>query len=103
MGRFPSDVSLREVFRLEREGLKMALQGKIKCGMTDEGFEWCPADKEEAHAVIWEIFRNAEYWALEMAACARALERVAEKYGVGISSDHFREYIAFKAEETSKE
>lgn len=102
MGKYPSGISMKEMFQYEREELEMALLGKIKCGVTETGFEYCPGDKEEVHGVIREIFRNAEYWALEMAASARALERLAEKYGVGITTDHFKEYMALKMEERAK-
>ena len=101
MGKYPSGISMKEMFQLEREELKMALQGKLKCGVTETGLEWCPADKEEVQAVIWEIFRNAEYWALEMAASARALERLAEKYDVD-TTKHFKEYLGFMMEEKAK-
>lgn len=84
---------MKEMFQYEREELKMALLGKIKCGVTETGFEYCPGDKEEVHGVIREIFRNAEYW---------ALERLEEKYGVGITTDHFKEYMALKMEERAK-
>ena len=102
MGKYPSGISMKEMFKYEREELEMALLGKIKCGVTETGFEYCPGDKEEVQSVIWEIFRNAEYWALEMAASARALERLAEKHGVGISTNHFTEYMALLMEEKAK-
>lgn len=102
MGKYPSSLTMKEMFQLEREELAMALKGQIKCGATEHGFEWCPGDKEEVHGVIWEIFRNAEYWAMEMAASARALERLAEKYGIGITSEHFKEYMTMLMEEEGR-
>lgn len=102
MGKYPSGVSMKEMFKMEREELEMALMGKIQCGVTEEGIRYCPGDKEEIHAKIREIYRNAEYWALEMAASARAIERIAEEYGVNISADHLKEYMAYVMEEKAK-
>ena len=59
MGKYPSGISMKEMFKYEREEL-------------------------------------------EMAASARALERLAEKHCVGISTNHFKEYMALLMEEKAK-
>ena len=101
MGKYGSGVSMKEMFNMEREALKMALKGQIRCGANENGFIYCPGDEEEIHQTIWEIYRNAEWHAKEMAASARAMERLAEKYSVR-SEDHFKEYMMLMMEERAK-
>ena len=102
MSRLPSARTMKEMFRVEAERLKMALRGEISCGTNENGLQYCPADAEEVHGVILEIFRNAVWNAMEMAASARAMERLTEKYAPGFMEEHYGEYIVLLIEERAK-
>lgn len=97
MGEYGSGVSLVQAFNYDKERLLNALEGRLMCGETEEGFEYCEAPQSECRAEIIALFDNAVYHALQAYQSGRVLEQAAKENGVDTkSSNFFLDYLSLK-------
>ena len=96
MSEYGGGISLVQAFNYDKERLLKALDGKLVCGETEDGFEYEDASQEECRAYIISVFDNAVYHALQGYQSGRVLERTAEANGVNTKSGQFfKDYIHF--------
>ena len=97
MGEYGSGITLVKAFNYDKERLLEALRGRLVCGETSEGFEYCEAPESECRAEIIALFDNAVYHALQGYQSGRVLEKTAEANGVDVkSTQFFKDYMRFK-------
>ena len=98
MSEYGYGVSLIQSFNYDKERLLQALDGKLICGETEDGFEYADASQDECRDFIIGVFDNAVYHALQGYASGRVMEKVAEANGVDVKSGQtFQDYLHFKA------
>ena len=101
MSKYGNGVSLVEAFNYDKERLLQALRGRLVCGETSEGFEYCEAPENECRAEIIALFDKAVYHALQGYQSGRILEKTVEANGVDIKSGQFfKDYMHFKHMDT---
>ena len=101
MGEYGSGVSLSQAFNYDKERLLQALRGRLVCGETSEGFEYCEAPQSECRAEIIALFDNAVYHALQGYQSGRVLEKTAEANGIDTKSGQFfKDYLHFRHMDT---
>lgn len=96
MGEYGNGLSLVQMFNLDKERLLKALDGKLVCNETEDGFEYEDASEEECRAYIIRVFDNAVYHALQGYQSGRVLEKTAEANGIDTKSGQFfTDYLHF--------
>lgn len=96
MSEYGSGVSLTQAFNYDKERLLQALDGKLICGETEEGFVYAEATPAECRDFIITVFDNAVYHALQGYRSGKIMEKVAEANGVDIySGQTFLDYQHF--------
>ncbi len=100
MGEYGSGLTFARCCALDKERIKMALQGKIVVGEDEQGFVYGNAPQEECEKFILAAYDNAVYHARESMASGRAMERAikSEKYRLP-----FRKYVRFMDEEQQRD
>lgn len=97
MSEYGSGVSLVQAFNYDKERLLQALRGRLLCGETEEGFEYCEAPESECRAEIIALFDNAVYHALQGYQSGRVLEKTTEANGIDTKSGQFfKDYMHFR-------
>lgn len=91
MGEYGSGVSFARSCAYDKERIKMALQGKLLLGESENGFEYADAPREECEAFILSAYDNAVYQATEAFASGRAIEKIMKNHNFVMP---FTEYIA---------
>lgn len=97
MSEYGSGVSLVQAFNYDKERLLNALNGKLICGETEDGFIYCDAPEKECRDFIISVFDNAVYHALQGYQSGRVYERVMDANGFKIGDGQiFKDYMHFK-------
>lgn len=92
MSEYGSCMSMAEMFNLDKERIKMALNGQLLSGEDESGFEYSPASKEECDEFIISAFDNAVHHCLKMARSGRAFEKILDDEGIKPES-YFQKYM----------
>ena len=97
MGEYGSGVTLVQAFNYDKERLLKALDGKLICGETEDGFEYCDASEEDCRAFIISVFDNAVYHALQGYSSGRVYENVMKANGIKVGDGQiFKDFLHFK-------
>ena len=100
MSEYGCGVSLVRAFNYDKERLLKALDGKLMCGETEDGFEYCDAPEEECRAFIISVFDNAVYHALQGYQSGRVMEKVMNSNGINsMDNQIFKDYLHYKTED----
>jgi len=100
MSEYGCGVSLVRAFNYDKERLLKALDGKLMCGETEDGFEYCDAPEEECRAFIISVFDNAVYHALQGYQSGRVMEKVMNSNGLNSTDNQiFKDYLHYKTED----
>lgn len=94
-------MSFGQACNIEKEHIRMALQGKLVCDETEGGFMYRDASKAECDRYILESFDGVVFEAKESLDAGRTLERILINHGID-PKDVFQEYKQIIGEESHK-
>lgn len=89
-------MSMGTAAMLDKERVRHALAGELVCGEDEHGFEYVAAPREKCERFILTVVDKWYYYANELAASGRAMERVMSDHGFEIP---FKEYFEAVEEE----
>lgn len=93
MAKYGNGISFKQACEYEREGIEHALRGELVCDESEEGFVYAKASKEECDKFILSAYDEVVYQAIRAFTSGRALERIAEERGGGISLQEYMEKV----------
>ncbi len=80
--KYGCGLTMEDFFRLDRERIIKALQGKLVYDETEEGFEYGKAPKKDCKDFILSAFDNACHLAIQGNNVGRMLEQMLKEKGM---------------------
>ena len=97
--KYAPGTTMGQMFNMEKDIIKHAIDGEIVSGEDEDGFIYEPASFEECRKAILAAFDNAVYHCLEANAFGRVYDYLLEKNGVTYT---LQEILLSKAIEDSR-
>lgn len=82
MGEYAPGMTAAQIFNMDKERIKHALDGELMYSENEEGIIYRPASREECRDFILRKFDNVVYHLLESYKFGRIYDYLMEKNGV---------------------